>query len=600
MFHLDRLCNNDLMKKILRRTRGSRSAVDGRSLSGLEAGVPPPRDPFITLVASWVRAQDLLRPGDRVLAAVSGGADSLALLWVLWSLRLELSLAELAVASLDHGLRGADGRADLAFVRDAAKSLDLAFYGDTLAPGALAAGRGLSIEEAARRARYDFLGRVARAWGAGLSGPVRVAVGHTAGDQAETVLMRIIEGTGLSGLGGMPVLREEDGWILVRPLLGITRDETHDYCRRLGLSPREDPMNADLRFRRGLVRTRILPALREYNPRVEEALLRLADQARQAGSGWGPAADGSGPDSLLRCGRLHSCGESPTGIQAPQVDLPKGERPFSGLDVAGGRVVFVARSKLAGLDDDARRRLVRSAVSQLAGETRLRDLGYEGARRAARAAVHLAVGGRMNLPGRVVMETGYRYVFFACVVGDLEAVPGSPPDTGGVSAGPPPATADIISSFSAGARESRPLRALLTVPGRTEVDELGWVFDTGLVLAVGEEAGTGGDGARGSADFNPAKVEFPLAVRTRREGDTFHPAGLGAPGVGVSKKLKTFFISIKLPRGERERWPLVVDARDRIIWVVGRRADERFVGATGQEVLRISAIRQAREEGEAL
>ena len=558
------------------------------------------REPLADRVMDQARSQGLIRRGDRILAAVSGGADSLALLHILWSIQRDLGF-ELAVASLDHGWRGAAGAADVAYVEEVARRLGLVFHGGSVNPPAApdpstapdpAPGQGRSPEETARVARYAFLGRVARAWGEGPAGPVRLATGHTSDDQAETVLMRIIEGTGLDGLAGMPLSRAEDGWILIRPLLGVTRAETLAYCRRRALAPRDDPTNEDPRFRRGLVRTRILPILREYNPRVDEALIRLAHLARAAREELGERGDDSRLGNLVRRGHLRDRqhperpGESPTPPEG--AGLPEGELPFAGLEVETDRIVFVARSDFAALGEGERTRLIRLAVGDLAGDTILRDLGYEGARRAARAG-DLSVGGRVDLPGRVVMEAGYRHVFFARATS---------PSTRATS---PAARARL-------GDPSPPVLAHLSLPGQTAVTELGWVFGLEKVdVAAGRSpCGPGdrghpcGPGDRGHprdrsvVDLDLAKVELPLAVRTRRDGDVFHPAGLGEPGVGLGKKLKEFFISVKLPRGERDRRPLVVDRLDRIVWVVGLRADERFVASAETRVgLRVSAERAA-------
>lgn len=562
------------------------------------------REPLAGRVMDQARSQGLIRRGDRILAAVSGGADSLALLHILWSIKRDLGF-ELAVASLDHGWRGAAGAADVAYVEEEARRLGLAFHRGSVDPPAApdpsaapepAPGHGRSPEEAARVARYAFLGRVARAWGEGPTGPVRLATGHTSDDQAETVLMRIIEGTGLAGLAGMPPSRAEEGWILIRPLLGVTRAETLAYCGRRGLAPRDDPTNEDPRFRRGLVRTRILPILREYNPRVDEALIRLAHLARAAREELGERDDESRLGNLVRRGHLRDRqhperpGEFPSAPEG--AGLPEGELPFAGLEVETDRIVFVARSDFAALGESERTRLIRLAVGDLAGDTVLRDLGYEGARRASRAG-DLSVGGRVDLPGRVVMEAGYRHVFFARATS---------PSTRATS----PATR------ASPGDPCPPVLAHLSLPGQTAVTELGWVFDLEKVdVAAGRSpCGPGDPGHPGDpgrprdrsvVNLDLAKVELPLAVRTRRDGDVFHPAGLGEPGVGLGKKLKEFFISVKLPRGERDHRPLVVDRLDRIVWVVGLRADERFVASAETRVgLRVSAERPAGvEEGPA-
>lgn len=512
----------------------------------------PKSDPLVELVRRTAAGEGLLRRGDRVLAAVSGGPDSLALLHVLWTLRGELGL-DLAVASLDHGLRGPRGQADLDFVREEARRLGLVFYGGGVDVATLAKSLGLSLEDAARRARYDFLGEVARRWGPGPSGPPRVASGHTADDQAETVLMRVIEGTGLSGLAGMSFSREEDGWVLVRPLLRASRGDTEAYCRRWSLSPRADETNDDPRFRRNLVRTRLLPVLAEYNPRVKEALVRLADLAREEA-----ATLERETENLERA------------LVVPGV--PAGERPFDGLEVADERVVSFSRAAFGKLREGDKRRLVRRIVEKLSGREALREMGRDGVKRAVGAAEEFRVGGRLPLPGGVVLEAGYRRVFFG-----VPATPGREP-----------------APHAAAAEEPRAL-VELAVPGHTDAPALGWTFDTGPAPGGRRASGGGPEGpASATAAFtvvlDPSKIDWPLRVRTRRRGDAFQPAGLEG-----TKKLKDYFISIKLPRADRESWPLVVDAQDRVVWVVGLRADGRFVAAPGTPgALRVEARRTRR------
>lgn len=530
--------------------------------------MPPDLDPLAVRVAARVKERGLLGRGDRVLAAVSGGADSLALLHILWVLREELGLEALGVASLDHGLRGPAGAADVAYVGEVASRLDLPFFPGRLEPGSLEAARGVSPEEAARRARYAFLGEVARQWGRGRDTPVRVATGHTADDQAETVLLRIIEGTGLRGLAGIPARRQECGWTLVRPLLGVRRAETAAYCRRWNLSPRIDETNDDPRYRRNFVRTRVVPLLEEINPRVVEALVRLAELASRQAEHPGRAALEAELAGLVQRG------------PAPPGESPRLARPRDGDDAAGRRdLVFLPKAVLTSVGDRLGPALIRAAVAAAAGETALRDLGFEGARRAARAAASLPVGSRLSLPGRTELEVGYHYVFLAEALPEPSSRAGPPVGAGG-------------------------LRVTLAPEGTTDVPHLGWRFHLEPWApgcssgprggprdpAAGGRASSGPD--RMTVDLDPASLSLPLAVRTRRPGDVFRPAGSGPPGVGTPRRLKGFFIAAKVPRAQRERWPLVVDAADRIVWVTGLRADERFIAREpGRPTLRISAER---------
>jgi tRNA(Ile)-lysidine synthase len=201
------------------------------------------------------------------VVAVSGGSDSVGLLRVIHALAPGLKL-RLSVAHLDHGVRGAAARADADFVAGLAEALGL-----LLDRGQWQPERTSHFEADARRARYAWLVEVARGRGA-----TAVAVGHTRDDQAETILHRIVRGTGLRGLAGIPPRRRlAEGLTLVRPLLKVGRDEIRAYLASLGQPYRDDASNADISRTRSRIRHDLLPRLAgEYNPRVAEALVRLS------------------------------------------------------------------------------------------------------------------------------------------------------------------------------------------------------------------------------------------------------------------------------------------------------------------------------------
>jgi tRNA(Ile)-lysidine synthase len=206
------------------------------------------------------------------VVAVSGGGDSVGLLRVLHELADRVAL-RLSVAHLNHGTRGDAASADAEFVAELSASLGLPFDLGQWQPD-----RGRHFESDARRARYAWLTKIARARGASV-----VAVGHTRDDQAETILHRILRGTGIRGLAGMPrtrTLAPDPKVALVRPLLGVSRQEVRDYLAGLAQPFREDQSNADLTRTRARIRHDLLPKLEvEYNPRIASALVRLGGLA---------------------------------------------------------------------------------------------------------------------------------------------------------------------------------------------------------------------------------------------------------------------------------------------------------------------------------
>jgi len=290
-------------------------------------------------VAAAARNLDL--PGRRVLVAVSGGVDSVVLFHALHRLAGSLDLG-LCIGHVNHGLRGEESDGDESAVRALACEYDVPVHVARVDPKRLRQGKGSrerpTLQEAARRTRYDALSAIAEEHRA-----ERLATAHTLDDQAETVLLRILRGSGPDGLGGIPE-RSPDGFV-VRPLLRIAREEILSYAREQGLSWREDPSNADPAFARARLRASWLPGLRDaFNPRLLRAIgdLLLTEEdggLRISRSGWealpealarrvarlalrrsGAARDISRVHlervvNTLRSGRPGSCIELPGGLK---------------------------------------------------------------------------------------------------------------------------------------------------------------------------------------------------------------------------------------------------------------------------------------------
>ena len=305
-----------------------------------------------------------------IVVAVSGGPDSLALLLLLAKLREALGLT-LHVAHLDHGLRGSSARADALFVEETATRLGISSTLGVENVKSYRSERGLSLEEAAREVRYSFLSRVASEMRSNA-----VALGHTADDQAETILMHILRGSGLTGLAGMSTLshrpssQHKERIALLRPLLSVPRSETEAYCRFRGVTPRDDRTNRSLEFTRNRTRLELLPLLSGYNPRIRESLQRLGASA---------ALD---QDYII--------GEA--------------RQTLDELSTPDGSAIRIERRGFASMHPALKRHLLRLAYQQLTGSVDgLEHSHVEAMIRSTEAGT----GRSVDLPGRLVFSVGY-------------------------------------------------------------------------------------------------------------------------------------------------------------------------------------------------
>lgn len=245
---------------------------------------------FTDTVKKTIRKYDLIRPGDNILAGVSGGPDSLTLLYTLNALRKELGF-KLRVAHLDHMLRK-DSAADRVFVETLCRKLGIPATSASINVKKLSKNR--STEEAARHARLELFFRAAKK-----NKCNKIALGHNLDDQAETVLMRLLRGSGLSGLSGMLPKREINGFLLIRPLIETRRRDIENFLKRKGIKPRIDRTNAQDIYFRNNIRNKLLPLLeRAYNPNIKTLLSNTAESV------------GQDYDILCRCAqkKLHSQG----------------------------------------------------------------------------------------------------------------------------------------------------------------------------------------------------------------------------------------------------------------------------------------------------
>ncbi|MBU1086664.1 MAG: tRNA lysidine(34) synthetase TilS [Candidatus Omnitrophica bacterium] len=232
----------------------------------------------IEKIKSTIAINKLFKQKEKVLVCVSGGSDSVFLLDVLRQLNQTYGL-QIAVAHLNHCLRGDESDADEAFVTRIAAAWGMPFFKTRVDVAKLAKQNKMSVEQAARFARYNFFSNVCQA-----QNMKKVILAHTKDDQVETILMRILRGTGVKGLGGMKLLNASENMLLVRPLLSIEKSQILSYLKKNKIKFRTDSSNLEKNYFRNKVRLDVLPLLEQVSPALKENILRLADNAQKTES----------------------------------------------------------------------------------------------------------------------------------------------------------------------------------------------------------------------------------------------------------------------------------------------------------------------------
>ena len=483
--------------------------------------------PLAHSTVTHILRAELVKAGDRSGVAVSGGADSVGLLRLLLELRDELGIV-VSVVHFNHKLRGAESDDDERFVSKLAQEFDLELHVSSGDAAAEASASGVSLETAARNLRYAFFGELLSEQFGRPPTLDKIATGHTLDDQAETVMMRIVRGTGMRGLGGIyPVyeLEQDDEFVgeVIRPLLGARHDELRRYLKDIGQEWREDSSNSNPRFMRNRFRHLLMPMLeREFNPSVAEGLSELAAIARGEEDYWqneiagwmGTAIHWSEPDWAK---------PGPQGLVQLQPFDPHGQerRGESGSLVMNATV---DRMWLLSEPPAVQRRAIK-AVGDLAGV----PLEFKHVEEVLRfAGDDENAGKRLSLPLGWSVELEPAALMFRTP--DLRKQDRTPTD----------------------------YQYPLPVPGRAIVPEADVVIEAVRVVLGAEDASPDLDQL-----FDPSLLPGDLHVRNWRPGDRFWPAHTKSV-----KKIKELLQERHITGSSRKVWP-VLAAGEEIVWLRG-------------------------------
>jgi len=537
------------------------------------------------VLLAHIRRDELLRAGDRLGVAVSGGIDSVALLRLLLELRQEFGIV-LSVVHFNHKLRGAESDADQEFVANMAREHDLHFHAASGDVAQLAADEHSGLEAAARELRYGFFRQLLEADEVDETEPQsegeknattetnplpnsllnKIATGHTLDDQAETVLMRLIRGTGLRGLGAIHpriVIEQEDGEShgeIIRPLLGIRRHELEHYLKDLKQPWREDSTNADAKFTRNRIRSLVLPLLeREFNPTVVENFAELAEIARDEEdyweneiSGWlGTVVQWSEPAWTREVQDISFVQIEPAG-GGPDECVPMDLSLRLRIAAAPWLVMNASVSRPWLLTEP---RAVQRRVIKAIGEQSGIPLEFKHIEEILRfAAEDGPTGKELSLPLNWKIRREPEAVIF--ITPDLRRNQDPVPD----------------------------YEYTLSIPGRVLVFEAGGIIEA-LRITPGAQP----------AEYNPQQLlradllradllPAQLIVRNWRPGDRFFPAHTKSP-----KKIKELLQEKHVSQPERRLWPVVTSGNE-IVWMRGFPVPARLRAKPGEEAVLIAFL----------
>lgn len=484
-----------------------------------------------------IQTNYLIEQGDVVVIGVSGGPDSICLLHILNSLSERLDI-RLHAVHINHMLRAEEAQGDETYTADVCKNLGIPFSVVHIDIAAMAKKLGMSLEEAGREARYHEFERYANCVGA-----AKIAVAHNRNDQAETVMMHIIRGTGTAGLAGMEYKRGS----VIRPLLNINRKEIEQYCEAAGLSPRTDSSNLKNEFARNRVRLELFPYInKSFGADIIESLCRLSTHASE-------------DNKYLEQCALEAYNRSLKTKNIGQVSLKL--------------------EQLRGVHPAVLGRVLKLAVFDAAGSTN--GVGNVHYRALSELVAKGNTGARAELPGGLNAAISYgilnifveKKLHSQCTQNQQNPLKQQNQQN-------PLRQQKVI---------QKPVQfaICLAIPGTTQLQEL----NAAVTTSVEPDIDVDKYGMMGYNSFvqffDYDSLKRGINIRNRRDGDIFKP--LRSNG---TKKLKKYFIDSKIPRELRDKIPLICIDNE-IVWVVGYKMSDKFkVTENTKRVLKIEYNRR--------
>ena len=463
---------------------------------------------FIDKVITASRKYDMISEGETILAGLSGGPDSICLLYALHKMKDALKL-NITALYIDHGLRPAETGSEIEFCKDICRKLNLPFMQKSIDVKSWAKEQKLNLQDAARQLRYRIFNETSYEINAR-----KIALGHTADDQAETLIMRLLRGSGPAGLSGIPPVRGN----IIRPLIDIRRGEIEKFLDAEKIAYIIDSSNLKKDYLRNRIRLSFIPMLKEINPDVIETLSKTAAIFRDEERYFETIVT----KTLMK-------------LITRKTDLR----------------IELFLSPFEIMDKVIMRRVLRRAINETKS---LRGISFTHIEDIIDLIKRGDAGDRLYLPGGIRAIKKYS-TFILTSEAPVQLVPST-----------------------------------LTVPGETILKEAGVLIKASLIEDQVSEAIIQKPGLWTTFGiFDVDKLDFPLLVRHRTDGDFFYPFGFGR-----KKKIQDFFVDQKVPRDERDRVPLIISAND-IIWVAGYRGDNRFrVAENTKRVLKLE-IKQIRD-----